>query len=174
MSITVTDAEIKDVLGIRKVFYETWLVTYPNEELGITRDDIEDRYKDAFTKEKLKKQEDQIKNLPANQKLLVAKDADKVVGVCRIIKHEDKNQLQAIYVLPQYQGKGIGKMFWNEALRFFDKDKPTFVEVATYNTKAIEFYKKLGFSDTGKRIHDENFRMKSGNILPEMEMSLKL
>jgi ribosomal protein S18 acetylase RimI-like enzyme len=44
------------------------------------------------------------------------------------------------------------------------------VEVATYNANAIRFYEGLGFVDTGKRMSDPKFTMKSGAIIPEMEM----
>jgi hypothetical protein len=44
------------------------------------------------------------------------------------------------------------------------------VEVATYNTNAIKFYERLGFVDTGKRISDPKLMMKSGAIIPVMEM----
>lgn len=47
------------------------------------------------------------------------------------------------------------------------------VEVATYNTNAIEFYKRLGFEDTGKRFSNERLKMKSSAVLPEMEMVIK-
>ena len=85
---------------------------------------------------------------------------------------EEKNQLQMIYVLPEYQGKGIGKLLWNEVKKYLDKTKETYVELVTYNENAIKFYQKLGVVDTGKRFLEERFRMKSGNILPQMEMKL--
>lgn len=71
--------------------------------------------------------------------------------------------------MPEYQGRGIGKMFWNEALSFFDKDKDIFVEVADYNLNAINFYRQLGFVDTGKRF-PMRINFKSGAIIKEMEM----
>jgi hypothetical protein len=48
------------------------------------------------------------------------------------------------------------------------------VEVATYNSNAIAFYKKLGFIETGRRFTNEKTRMKSGSIIPEMEMVIKV
>ena len=162
----------EDAEGIQNVFYKSWLDTYPNEEIGITIDDVEHWYKDAW-QEKLNKLRSRIINPPENQSLFIAKDGDLVVGVCRIVKHPDKNQLQAIYVLPEHQRKGIGKMLWNKALEIFDSNKDTIVQVAIYNKKAIDFYKKLGFVDTGKRFSDEHFRMKSGTIIPEMELQIK-
>lgn len=166
-------AKPEDVLGIQEVFYKSWLETYPNEEYGITVDDVEDRFKDGLNKEKLLKRAEQIANLPESEKMFVAKEGDKIIGVCRAILRPEGNQLQAIYIMPEYQGQGIGKKLWEKAQEFFDKQKDTIVQVATYNTKAIEFYEKLGFEDDGKRFEDERFRMKSGSIIPEMEMVIK-
>jgi hypothetical protein len=36
----------------------------------------------------------------------------------------------------------------------------------------MEFYKRLGFQDTGKRWEDEKFKMKSGAVLPQLEMAI--
>ncbi len=91
-----------------------------------------------------------------------------------MVRNEDYNQLKTIYVLPEFQGKGIGKMLYEEVVKFSDPEKDTIVHVATYSKQAIEFYKKLGFVDTGKRFSEERFKMKSGAIIPEMEMILKV
>jgi GNAT superfamily N-acetyltransferase len=148
--IQIVDADPLDAEGITTVYYKTWLATYPNKEIGITREDIEESYKDSFTEE-----------------------SDRVVGVARMIRNENNNQLQTIYVLPEFQGKGIGKMLWAEAKSFCDPAKDIIVQVATYNQNAIEFYKKLGFVDTGKRWSDDKWKMKSGATIPEMELVLK-
>jgi ribosomal protein S18 acetylase RimI-like enzyme len=169
-NIKIVQPTLEDARGTIEVQYKAWLTTYPNEKLGITIDDIEHRYKDAFSGERLKKREKIITDPEPNEKYIIAKDGDKVVGMCYVIIQENKNQLQAIYLLPQYQGKGIGTQLWNAVLPFFEKSKDIYVEVADYNEKAISFYKKLGFVDTGRRFSDERFRMKSGSILPEMEM----
>ncbi|MDP2651961.1 MAG: GNAT family N-acetyltransferase [bacterium] len=168
LEIKIQKAVPEDAAGVGEVLYKTWLATYPNEEYGITVDDIEDRWKDRN-----KADGSRIRNAPNNELLLVAKDGDKIVGVCRSVIHPDKNNLQAIYVLPGYQGKGIGSMLWEEAYKFFDPAKDITVEVVVYNANAIAFYKKLEFKDTGKRISNDKFKMKSGAILPEMEMAIK-
>lgn len=104
----------------------------------------------------------------------MAKRGDKVVGVCRVVIHADQNKLQAIYVLPGYQGKGLGEKLWIYAQRFFDPNKDIIVQVASYNEGAISFYRGLGFEDTGKEWIDEEFRMKSGAGIPETEMVIKV
>lgn len=171
-NIVVSVAEVSDALGTIEVQYKTWLETYPNEKVGITREDIEDRYKDAFSGKKLEKRIKAIQEQGERERILVAKDREKVVAFCFLTKEENKNQLQAIYILPEYQGMGIGTKIWEQVKGFFNKEKDVYVEVAEYNEKAISFYKKLGFVDTGRRWTDENFRMKSGAMMPEMEMKL--
>lgn len=164
----------KDVEEIANVYYYTWLETYPNEAAGITREDLEEHFKNRLENESLEKRKRSISNTDPNKMFLVAKDNEKVVGVCNIIKRESFNQLQSIYVLPEYQEKGIGYKLWLKAFEFADKEKDTVVQVAIYNENAINFYKKLGFIDTGKRFSDEKFKMPiSGALIPEMEMILK-
>lgn len=171
--IEIRDAEPQDAEGITNVLYKAWLATYPNEEIGITAEDIAETYKDAFTKEKIKSQQEQIANTPENQKQVVAKSGDLVVGVARMIRNGDNNQLRTIYVLPDFHNRGIGTKLWEEVKKFAVPDKDIIVQVATYNQKALAFYKKLGFVDTGKRWSNEKWRMKSGATIPEMELVIK-
>jgi GNAT superfamily N-acetyltransferase len=172
LKINLTSASFEDVKGIQEVFYKTWLLTYPNKELGITLDDIEERFKDSFSDEALAKRWKRVQGAQ-NEKLIIAKEGGKVVGLIRVLFNPDNNQLQAIYILPEYQGKGIGTLLWKEASKYFDPKKTTIVQVAIYNANAIGFYKKLGFKDNGKRWSDEKLRMKSGSIIPQMEMEIK-
>jgi ribosomal protein S18 acetylase RimI-like enzyme len=171
--LEIRNAKPEDVLGINTVLYKAWLVTYPNEEFGITKEDIEESYKSVFTEESIKKREEGMRNIPANQKRLVAVYEGQIVGATSMVKNEEYNQLRTIYILPEFQGKGIGSKLYREAVIFCDKSKKLIVQVATYNTNAIRFYEKHGFVDTGKRFTDEQFRFKSGAIIPEMELEIQ-
>jgi hypothetical protein len=77
------------VVGIQDVLYRTWLATYPSEMFGINVDDIEEMYKDRNSEETLAKRREQVSR--PQETTLVAKEKDKVVGLCRIIKREDKS-----------------------------------------------------------------------------------
>lgn len=59
------------------------------------------------------------------------------------------NTLAAIFVLPEKQGKGIGKQLLNYIKRFKNKLSLT---VYAKNILSIEFYKNQGFTITGKSI----------------------
>ena len=171
--ITVGPAVPGDVIGMQEVFYQAWLATYPNEEFGITRNDIEERYKDRLSPEVLAKRTERLLRPTEDGITLIAKENEKVIGLCQMIRHSDHNQLRAIYLLPEYQGRGIGTMLWDEAKKCIDTSLQSIVSVATYNTNAIKFYERLGFVPTGKTWRDEKFKMKSGAVIPEMEMILK-
>ncbi len=173
MNFQIEKAKPEDAEGIRNVLDVTWLATYPNEESGITLEDIKHRIEKKKEDGAVEKLRETLSKTQDNKLSLVAKSGEVVVGVCNLVKNEDKNQLQAIYVMPDFQGKGIGRTFWAEALKFLDPMKDTYVEVAEYNQNAINFYKSLGFEDTGRRFQYERFRMQSGSILPEMEMIRK-
>jgi ribosomal protein S18 acetylase RimI-like enzyme len=171
--IKICEPTVEDAIGSIEVQYQAWLATYPNEKVGVTIEDIKDRYKKAFEGERLEKRKKLITHPEQNEKFIIAKEGEKVVGMCYGDIQEDKNQLRAIYILPEYHGQGIGTKLWEAILPLFDKNKDTYVEVADYNEKAINFYRKLGFVDTGKRFQEERFRMKSGAIIGEMEMVLR-
>ena len=170
-SVVIRPASPEDAKSIQEVLYRTWLETYPNDSAGITMQDIETFFKDSFSDENIEDWRRNIVSLGDDCRLLVAADAQKIVGVCRAYRREKHNEVQAIYVLPAYQGRGIGKQFFVALHGFFNPQKDITVQVATYNTKAVTFYEKLGFKDTGKRFSQPWLKMPvSGNMIPEMEL----
>jgi ribosomal protein S18 acetylase RimI-like enzyme len=169
--IEISEARPEDAEGIAYVQRDAWLVTYPNEKLGITREDIEDRY--ANMPERISKWESRIEEPMEGRYMLIAKEGEKVVGFCIAKKAEEENNLSAIYINPEYQGRGIGGKLARAALGWLGEAKDISVFVADYNEQAIGFYERLGFKDTGERIEEESLRLKSGNIIPEMKMILE-
>jgi ribosomal protein S18 acetylase RimI-like enzyme len=173
MDIRIRNVEPDDVEGIYRVYHETWLTTYPNEEHGITIDDILDHLPKELSPEERESRRAYYADIPAHKVVYVALDGNGVVGVCAGAMHEDYTHLRSLYVLTEYQGKGIGSMLF-EHFKKWAGDTPRFVvHVATYNNSAIRFYEKLGFKDTGKRFSEERFIFKSGASIPEMEMEMQ-
>lgn len=168
---TITRARPEHAEQIQEVFYRTWLATYPGNA-GITVADVDARFADRLSEEKLAKRREDLANPPQGRHVFVALDGENVIGVCRL-ETETENRIKVIYVLPEYQGKGIGRQLWENAKEYCDETKETHVAVATFNTNAIAFYTKLGFVDTGTRFTEERLRMKSGAEIPQMDMILK-
>ncbi len=159
----------EDYRGAMEVIYKAQLENYPNAELGITREDIEANFAREFTAEKIREGEEDWRNTPddPNVRYLIAKQNGKVVGRCIVERHPDKNQLNDIYIDPEAQGKGLGKKFWQESLKFLDPTKETVVMVLPYNEQAKGYYQRLGFVETGRKVHEgEGVKMASGAIMP--------
>lgn len=162
----------EDIAGIQRVLRETFLATFPNEELGITKEDVEfDLVKIAST-EVVSTYIDRALKRSSPHQFLVAKDEETVVGISQASKKGDSVYWVALFVLPAYHGQGIGKGFWQEVLTFARDAKEIFVSVETYNHPAIGFYKKLGFIETGQR--SSSHVTKSGVPVPEMRLMFKV
>lgn len=161
-----------DVRDIQEVFYRSWLATYPNERIGITTDDIEDHFKDRLDEAVLAKRRERLLHPPEHTRMFVARADDRVVGLCDVEHHSDHNELRRVYVLPDFQQKGIGSQLWAAASGWIDRSKDTFVDVADYNEGAIAFYEKIGFRDTGERFSTDHFHFKSGTLMPNRRMIL--
>lgn len=172
MSIEVIDTIPEDVYGIRDVQKETWIDTYPNPELGISREDIIERFKNTpEAQAKLEKRKATFYDSPQIH-TLVAKDEDKIIGFC--IANSEENRIQAIYVLPSCQGQGVGKKLMQEGLNWLDSKKDIYVNVASYNKKAIKFYENFfGFVESARPIHSEVCKLPSGAVIPEIELVKK-
>ncbi len=169
--IKIIKPEQKDMLDMVIVIYRAWLQTHANKKAGITRSDIRHYFKKDFTPEGLLKRWEKMQNNPEN-KVFVAIEDDVLVGMMIIVEHANDNQLKAIQIMPEYQGKGIGSLLWKKALEELNNKKKWIVQCAIYNTRAIKIYEKWGFKDNGKRWNDEKRVMKSGAMIPEMELEL--
>ncbi|MEI7603711.1 MAG: GNAT family N-acetyltransferase [bacterium] len=99
--------------------------------------------------------------------------AGRIVGLCYSTNSKDEKRVNAIYVLPEYQGKGVEKMLMSEALQWIGDDETVYLNVATFNEKAIGFYRRFGFETT--RNMPEEFRDFGGKmkVIPETEMVRK-
>lgn len=169
-SVSITIARPADAVGIQDVYYRGWLHTYPNEQVGISREDIDDWYKDRYAPEKLQALRMRLAQPFTNEVTFVARGSVRIVGVCRVKRDVDRNELRSLYLLREYIGKGVGTKLWSTANDFLDRRNATFVEVASYNDAAIAFYHRHGFEKLGPPRLDSKFKFKSGAVMPILEM----
>ena len=103
-----------------------------------------------------------------NNRILVAVDNGKIVGFVFYAKtfgeKYDNAEIREIYVLPEFQKRGIGKRLFNEAVNNLKQLRYSsfIVSVPVYN-KNIEFFTKLGGTLKGNRsekIHGYSFDCK--------------
>ena len=85
-----------------------------------------------------------------NQVFLLIEENNKYLGFCAYelnCEYSNKTKLHKIYVLPETQGKGIGKVLLNvvEKIASENNNSALFLNVNRYNN-AQEFYKKQGYS----------------------------
>lgn len=153
MGISIRLAKTKkDVYGFMDVQATTWAETYQNPKCGVTKEMILSHFKKRNTKEKILKNFESLKDL--NQKHWIATDNGKVIAWLGCFKDFEKQSGSgAIYVLPEYQGKGIGRKMLKKGFKWLSDMKYIEIGVLEYNEIAIEWYKRLGFEFTGEKEH---------------------
>jgi len=62
----------------------------------------------------------------------------------------DMPEIDWLIVAPEHQGKGAARLLMDRALAWIGEDVPVKLGVIHFNARAIAFYKKLGFEDTGR------------------------
>ena len=104
-------------------------------------------------------------------------DQNEVIGYLKTNTEDAQNEplgeeaieIERIYLLQAYQGMGLGKLLFNQALEIGRNRNKRFIWLGVWekNQKAIRFYEKLGFKTFGKH----SFLL--GNDL-QMDLLMKL
>ena len=123
----ITPADQGAVVSIYK---NGWLETYPNKAHGISTKDVQEAV--AF-----------FSTTAIHKNKFVAELSGEVVGVISV-KEGNPNVIQSLYVARPQQGKGVGTALLQFAIEKFGSGAYA-LQVAAYNTEAIDFYKKFGF-----------------------------
>jgi ribosomal protein S18 acetylase RimI-like enzyme len=162
-----------DAEGIYDVQKNTWLATYPNLDLGITEQDVLSRFGDR--EKRIAELRERFATPKEGRMTTVAKDiSGNVLGFCFCSRENNLGELGAMYVLPEYQGQGVGKGLMDVALQWlcYYCDEIS-LEVAAYNTKAQEFYRRFGFMrDVDANLID--YELPNGKIIPCYRMVRKV
>ena len=145
MEIKIRVAKPSDAKQIVNVSKVGWLSTYVNSDYAITKQDILAR----DFRSRIKKWGDSIRNEKTISHFWVATFKEKVIGYSSALKGQRFNEI-TIYILPQFQSRGIGTKLIRKAFKWLGSRKKIKIDVVSYNTKAINFYKKEGFIKKGK------------------------
>lgn len=170
-NIKISRATSTDAEGIQNLTIEASKGMY--ELCGWSPKEIEAHFPPEKTKEAIDRLEKAIISFTEENILFVAKNEnDKVVGCCFAEKHENKNTIEAVYVLPEFQGLGLAKKLYDKVYGLLNPEIDTYLDVFSLNSKAINFYKKQGFTETSKKTFDERFLDSKGEMLEITEMLL--
>ena len=171
--IEITDAILSDARGLMEVRYKTWRSTYPRIYPGITEQDVDEKFADF--EEAVKHIEEGIAKENPHKKFLVAKEEGNVVGFLIASQVTDEpREIKALYVLDEYQGKGIGKKLMKNGLEWLDAgNKPVTLEVVSANQRAIDFYKRFGFEKSRDLPMLSEVDAPDGLPIPSIEMVRK-
>lgn len=144
---TIREGLPDDAASTRAMQAESWLATYPNEEVGVSYAWVKDLTDSWLTAEKLDQSRQiltDIINDPSMFYRLAERDG-KVVGFVHAAINEDgTKELEAIYTSPETFGSGLGQELMNVANDWIGNTDTT-LKVAKYNERAIRFYEKNGF-----------------------------
>lgn len=164
---TIRIAVPEDAPGIAHVQHIGWLTAYPNEELGITTKDI--LVRDMESERRINRHRELILARDESTQSWVAVDNENIIGWCVVSKKDERNEVNALYVLPEYHGKGVAHSLLATALQWLDHGKATWLEVVSYNSRAIRFYQKFGFI-LGEPVPNQRSPFPSGRNMPSREM----
>jgi ribosomal protein S18 acetylase RimI-like enzyme len=152
---------------IQKIAYQTWPKTFSNilspEQINYMLNWMYD----------LKSLETQLKD--KNHIFLLAEENGKFLGFASYETNHgetNKTKIHKIYILPEAQGKGVGK----KLIQFMEKaamengNKILFLNVNKFNQGAIDFYSRIGFYEAYKEIID----IGNGFVMDDLVMELKL
>jgi len=90
-----------------------------------------------------------------------------VIGSCTAYRSEEAGHIGAMYVLPDYQGRGIGTRLMQEALAWLGTQQEITLWAAVFNPRPIAFYQRFGFVENGVL---REYALHNGKILPLLQM----
>ncbi|HLA55084.1 MAG TPA: GNAT family N-acetyltransferase [Flavobacterium sp.] len=163
--ITISEATADDFGIISEIAYKTWPSTYGNILSKVQLNYMLDLF---YSVDGLNK------NLRSGHHFLIAKEDGIALGFASYVHDYPKihmTKIPKIYMLPEAQGKGIGKILIDgisAIAKINDSDVLT-LNVNRSN-KALGFYEKLGFEIVG----EEDIELDHGYLMEDFIMEKRL
>ncbi|GGA71808.1 N-acetyltransferase [Flavobacterium palustre] len=159
--IHIVKAIKADLKTITEIAHKTWPITY-GEILSPAQLDY---MLDAFCSESAL-----LKNIESGHEFILAKEANTVLGFASFEYHYQNNhttKIHKIYILPETQGKGIGKLLIDSIAEFAKENNSDrlLLNVNRFN-KALTFYQKLGF----EIVEEINIELDHGYLMEDYIM----
>lgn len=161
MNYLIREMVKEDTKQVQEAVKKSWNATYE----GIIPIEIQDNFLNgAYNDEMMKRRLE-------HSLMLVAEAENTIAGFANFtpVNEQGQTELSAIYLLPEYQGAGIGSSLLNTGIEKLKDVKEIHLEVEKENTIGMAFYKAKGFRTVDE--YDDNF---DGHILKTVRMVLTL
>lgn len=162
--MTISVATQEQLPIVQELAHQIWPVTYGHI---LSKDQFDYMMEMMYSIDSLQQQ------LPTKPFLLVEDEGDFIGFASYEINWENttKTKIHKLYVLPQIQGKGIGKMLINH-IKDIAVQKQNSALILTVNrfNKAKDFYQKLGFHIA----EEKQFPIGNGYIMDDYVMELPI
>lgn len=138
--LSINNAGVNDIPTIREITYLVWPQTY---DPIVGAEQVTYMIDLFYTPDALTQQ------MESQHRFIICKDDDIAVGFASYSQTEPGTfKIHKLYVLPDQQGKGIGKLLVGHITNELKNEgiKRLILNVNRYNTSAITFYDKAGFS----------------------------
>ncbi|MFA1820926.1 N-acetyltransferase family protein [Virgibacillus oceani] len=159
LDIQVRKMKKKDIPHVQYVAKTSWHATYD----GIIPRNIQDDFlQEAYSK-------DAMKHRLKNSHFFVAESSGRIIGFANysLGDKDGKVELGAIYLLPEYQGKGAGTALLREGIEKLQSVREIHLNVEKNNNVGKKFYEAKGFEVVSE--FDEDF---AGHMLKTVRMAL--
>ncbi|MEO8239993.1 MAG: GNAT family N-acetyltransferase [Flavobacterium sp.] len=164
--ITISEATTEDIKIIQEITYKTWPITYGKI---LSKEQLDYMLNLFYSDEAL------INQFEKKEQLfyLVSEDEATLgfIGIEHNYKDEAVTKIHKIYLLPETQGKGIGKKVIEqiEKMALENHSSALSLNVNRFNS-ALSFYKKIGF----EVVDEVNIEIGNGYLMEDYVMEKKL
>lgn len=152
--LKIKKVHIQDINTLKEISELTFMETFSSEN---SEENMKEYIKNGFSLNKL---ESEINN-PLSE-FYFADIKDKTIGYLKInfgqsqteIKDNHALEIERIYVLKEYYGKGVGQMLYEKAIALAKEKKLKYVWLGVWeqNSRAIRFYEKNGLIAFNKHV----------------------
>ena len=153
-NIEITRVWTDDIKQLQIIGKQTFLETFSE---GNSEENMKMYLEEGFAEEKL------LSELQdPNAEFYFATSEGDVIGYLKLnfgdsqteLKDNSALEIERIYVLKDYHGKGVGQLLYKIALEIAQMKKVSYVWLGVWeeNPRAISFYKKNGFVEFDKHI----------------------
>lgn len=156
VDITIRNWTKEDFSIVKEILLKTWRDTYSFIPLS----DIETYFNNYYSTKRL------VEIIDDPFSIGILAEINQVpVGWMKLFEDyiNKKFFVSSLYVLPEFQGFGLGKKLLNEAYRIAKEKqfKKVWLGVMKQNVKSLEWYNKLGFNF----VEEEPFKMGSTEVM---------